>query len=147
MSLIVTSPVSGTVVGLEGIDDPVFAAAMVGPGTAVDPDRQPGQVCAPLAGTLRKLKPHAFIIVAPDGRGVLVHLGIDTVGLGGFELLAREGDSVSAGAPVVGWDPRFVAAAGHSPVCAVVALDANADELASRGSGPVEIGDPLFSWS
>ncbi len=147
MSLIVTSPVSGTVVGLEGLDDPVFASAMVGPGTAVDPARQPGHVCAPVAGTLRKLKPHAFIVVAPDGRAVLVHLGIDTVGLDGFELLAQEGDSVPAGAPVVGWDPRFVAAAGHSPVCAVVALDADADELAGRGRGPVEIGDPLFSWS
>lgn len=150
MSLVVASPVTGTVVGLEGVGDPVFARAMVGPGTAVDPVRAPGKVCAPVAGTLRKLKPHAFIVVTDDGHGVLVHLGIDTIGLDGdgFELLAAEGDEVEAGTPIVGWDPGAVAAAGFSPICPVIALDAGDDALSQRRKHePVEVGDPLFSWN
>ena len=54
---------------------------------------------SPVAGTVVKLHPHAFVVVADDGRGVLVHLGIDTVQLkgDGFELLIAEGDRVAAG--------------------------------------------------
>lgn len=150
MTVVVASPVTGTVVGLEGVSDPVFATAMVGPGTAVDPVRSPGQVCAPVAGTLRKLKPHAFIVVTDDGHGVLVHLGIDTIRLdgAGFALLATEGDQVDAGDPIVSWDPVAVAARGFSPICPVIALDATADRLGDRSArGFVKAGDPLFSWS
>jgi PTS system glucose-specific IIA component len=150
MTLVVTSPVTGHVVGLEGVDDPVFASAMVGPGTAVDPARGPGRVCAPVSGLLRKLKPHAFIVVTPDGHGVLVHLGIDTIQLdgAGFELLAAEGDRVEAGAPIVAWDPAAIAASGFSPICPVIALDADAQVLGDHTArGPVNCGDPLFSWN
>ncbi len=150
MALVVGSPVSGRVVGLAGVSDPVFAAAMVGPGTAVEPVRAPGQVCAPVAGVLRKLKPHAFIVVTDDGHGVLVHLGIDTVRLdgAGFHLIATEGDWVAAGEPVVAWDPAAIATLGFSPICPVIALDATDDVLGDHiAHGPVEAGEPLFSWN
>lgn len=150
MALVIGSPVSGTVVGLAGVSDPVFATAMVGPGTAVDPVRAPGNVCAPVAGILRKLKPHAFIVVTDDGHGVLVHLGIDTVRLDGdgFQLLATEGDWVAAGEPIVGWDPASVAALGFSPICPVIALDATNDVLSDHSQHVhVEAGEPLFSWN
>lgn len=150
MALVVGSPVSGTVVGLAGVSDPVFSTAMVGPGTAVDPVRAPGEVCAPIAGVLRKLKPHAFIVVSDDGHGVLVHLGIDTVRLDGegFRLIATEGDWVAAGEPIVGWDPAAVAGQGLSPICPVIALEATDGALSERSQpGPVEAGEPLFSWS
>ena len=150
MSLVVSSPVSGVVVGLDGVPDPVFSAEMVGPGTAVDPRREPGQVCAPIAGTLRKLKPHAFIVVADDGRGVLVHLGIDTIRCDGdgFALLASEGDVVEAGAPIVAWDPGSLATLGFSPICPVIALDARDVVLADLGdAATVKAGDPLFTWN
>ena len=150
MSLVVASPVTGTVVGLEGVSDPVFSTAMVGPGTAVDPARTPGHVCAPVSGTLGKLRPHAFIVVTDDGHGVLVHLGIDTIQLdgSGFDLLAAVGDHVEAGTPIVAWDPAAIAARGLSPICPVIALDANDDLLANRSAhGFVAVGDPLFSWN
>jgi sugar PTS system EIIA component len=150
MSLVVGSPVTGTVVGLEGVNDPVFSRAMVGPGTAVDPKRGPGSVCAPVSGILRKLRPHAFIVVTTDGHGVLVHLGIDTIQLDGlgFALLATVGDQVLAGDPIVGWDPGVVAARGFSPICPVIALDARGDVLADHTPhGFVDVGDPLFSWN
>jgi len=137
------------VVGLAGVPDPVFAQAMVGPGTAVDPVRAPGEAIAPVNGTLVKLHPHAYVVVDERGHGVLVHLGVDTVHLKGegFELLAAEGEEVTAGRPLVRWNPARIEAGGRSPVTAVVALDATAEALVDvRESGEVEKGAELFSW-
>lgn len=146
----VLSPVAGQVVGLAGVPDPVFAQAMVGPGTAVDPERGPGHAIAPVTGKIVKLHPHAYVVVDDEGHGVLVHLGVDTVQLkgAGFELLVAEGDHVVAGQPLVGWNPAAIEAGGRSPVCAVVALDAGADALSDVvESGPVTEGAELFTWS
>ncbi|WP_062438231.1 PTS sugar transporter subunit IIA [Herbidospora daliensis] len=144
----VHSPVNGRAVGLPAVPDPVFSQAMVGPGAAVDPARGPQVAVAPIAGRLVKLHPHAYIVVGDDGRGVLTHLGVDTVKLrgAGFELLAVEGDLVTAGQPVVAWHPRAVDEEGYSPVCPVIALDAGPESVSGVVSGPVEAGDPLFDW-
>lgn len=146
----VGSPVTGHVVGLGAVGDPVFAEAMVGPGTAVDPERAAGVAVAPVPGRLSTLHPHAFVVVDGGGRGVLVHLGVDTVQLGGegFELLVERGDEVAAGQPLVRWDPGAVEAAGRSPLCPVVALDVGAAQLADvRADGSVRSGDLLFTWT
>lgn len=145
----VLAPVAGVVIGLAAVSDLVFSRAMVGPGTAIDPDRRPGAAVAPISGTMVKLHPHAYIVMGDDGRGVLVHLGIDTVQLkgAGFALLAAEGDRVFAGQPVVAWDPAAVEAGGRSPVCPVVALDADPAAVGEVTGGRVRAGDPLFRWS
>ncbi|GAA2380255.1 PTS sugar transporter subunit IIA [Nonomuraea africana] len=145
----VLAPVDGAAVGLGAVPDPVFSAGMVGPGTAIDPERGPGKAVAPIDGKIMKLHPHAYVIVGDDGRGVLVHLGIDTVQLKGegFRLLAAEGDRVSAGQPVVAWDPAVIEAGGRSPVCPVVALDARAESVTEMAHGPVHVGDELFQWA
>jgi sugar PTS system EIIA component len=146
----VLAPVSGRAVGLGGVPDPVFAQAMVGPGTAIDPVRAAGDAIAPVSGTIVKLHPHAFVILDGERHGVLVHLGVDTVQLKGegFELLATEGDRVDAGAPVVRWNPAEIEAGGRSPVCAVVALDAGEEALSDVvESGSVRSGDEIFAWT
>ncbi|WP_055477992.1 PTS sugar transporter subunit IIA [Sphaerimonospora mesophila] len=145
----VLAPVAGAAIGLAAVSDLVFSQAMVGPGTAIDPDRRPGHAVAPISGTIVKLHPHAYIVVGDDGKGVLVHLGIDTVQLRGegFALLAAEGDRVLAGQPVVAWDPAAVEAGGRSPVCPVVALDAEDGTVGEMVEGRVGAGDPLFLWS
>jgi sugar PTS system EIIA component len=144
----VLAPVEGAAVGLAAVPDPVFSAGMVGPGTAIDPRRGPGEAVAPIAGKIMKLHPHAYVIVGDDGKGVLVHLGIDTVQLKGqgFQLLAAEGDRVSAGQPVVAWDPSMIEAGGRSPVCPVVALDAMSESVTGVVEGAVQVGDELFRW-
>ncbi len=145
----VLAPVTGRALAMADVPDPVFAGAMVGPGTAIDPVRESVDAVAPVSGTIVKLHPHAFVVATADGAGVLVHLGIDTVQLKGegFELLAKEGDQVEAGAPVVRWDPAAVEAGGRSPISPVVALDAAPDALSElRESGDVQAGDPIFTW-
>lgn len=147
MTLTVTAPLAGTAVPLSEVPDPVFADAIVGPGVAIRPDPGSRSVTAPIAGVLLKVKPHAFVVVSPDGHAVLVHLGIDTVSLdgAGFTVLATEGSQVSIGDPVVEWDPAAVAARGLSTICPVVALEATA--LSDNVAGPVVPGEPIFTWA
>jgi len=153
VKLSVLSPLRGQVVAMQDVPDPVFAGAIVGPGVAVDPPREPVEVVSPIAGRLVKLHPHAFVVVAvlPEGgAGVLVHLGIDTVQLKGegFTLYVDEGAEVDAGQKIVSWDPGQIEAGGRSPVCPVVALDAKGEVLSDLAEpGPVEAGAPLFTWS
>jgi sugar PTS system EIIA component len=149
VTLRVTSPVSGRVVPLSEVPDPVFAQAMVGPGLAVEPDRVSADVVSPVDGTVVTLHPHAFVVATADGAAVLVHLGIDTVKRKGegFTVHVVKGETVRAGQRVVTWDPAEVESAGFAPVCPVIALDASADALLEQaGAGPVAAGDALFSW-
>jgi glucose-specific phosphotransferase system IIA component len=143
----VLAPCPGRVFPLSDVTDPVFAAEMVGPGVAIEPAPEPTTVVAPVAGTIVKLHPHAFAMAATDGQGVLVHLGIDTVKLGGkgFELLATEGSVVAAGDPMVSWNPATISGEGISTTVMVVVLDRPAGSVASPVVGQqVAAGDLLF---
>ena len=115
MSLTVQSPVSGVVVALSDVPDPVFSGKIVGPGVAITPDPAGGgevSALAPISGTVSKIHPHAYVITHDDGRSFLVHLGLDTVSLGGngFTLLAAEGQTVDAGQPIIAWSPAQIEA-------------------------------------
>ncbi|MGW1890637.1 PTS sugar transporter subunit IIA [Streptomyces sp. NPDC002004] len=146
----VTSPIAGRAIGLSAVPDPVFSGAMVGPGTAIDPVRERAEAVAPVDGVVVSLHPHAFVVVDPEGHGVLTHLGIDTVQLNGegFELLVNKGDTVTRGQSVVRWDPAGVEAAGKSPICPVVALEATTDSLSDLvEGGDTKAGDVLFGWN
>lgn len=150
MSLTVTAPLAGTVTALAAVPDAVFAQQMVGAGVAVEPpDTGASRVVSPVDGTIVKLHPHAFVVVAASGTGILVHLGIDTVGLRGegFVRHAAEGAVVAAGDPVVTFDPAAVRARGLSATCPVVVLDSAPDSVDEPATGrTVEPGDPLFRW-
>ncbi|MGW3245603.1 PTS sugar transporter subunit IIA [Streptomyces sp. NPDC001070] len=146
----VSSPLTGRVIGLAAVPDPVFSGAMVGPGTAIDPVREPSVAVSPVDGVVVSLHAHAFVVVDTDGHGVLTHLGIDTVQLNGegFEVLVNKGDTVVRGQAMVRWNPAAVEAAGKSAVCPVVALEATADALTALvEDGEVTAGATLFSWT
>ncbi len=124
---------------------------MVGAGVGVEPPADAGllDVVAPVSGRLLKVHPHAFIVLTTEGRGVLVHVGIDTVKLDGapFTLHVTEGDEVAAGDRVVTVDVAAVRAAGMSPVSPVVVMDAAADTMPEVAAGTqVRAGDTLFTW-
>ncbi|WP_329129283.1 PTS glucose transporter subunit IIA [Streptomyces sp. NBC_01476] len=145
----VSSPLAGRAVGLDQVPDPVFSGAMVGPGTAVDPLREQTDAVSPVDGVIVSLHPHAFVVVDDEGHGVLTHLGVDTVQLNGegFELLAAKGDSVVRGQGIVRWNPASVEAAGKSPVCPVIALEATGAALSEViDAGDIVAGDTLFNW-
>lgn len=148
--MIVGAPLAGTAQPLSAVPDAVFAGEMVGAGVAVEPTGAgPVQVLSPVDGTLVKLHPHAFVVLAASGTGILVHLGIDTVGLKGegFTLHAQEGAAVAAGDPVVTFDPSAVRGRGLSAICPVVVLDSAPGSVAAPAVADVEAGEALFTWA
>ena len=153
MSLTVQSPVSGVVVALSDVPDPVFSGRIVGPGVAVIPDPAGGDevsALAPISGTITKIHPHAYIVTNDDGRSVLVHLGLDTVSLGGsgFTLLADEGQRVDAGSPVISWSPAQIEAGGLNPIVPVIALEGDESDLEPVSPDrTIAAGDTLMTWA
>ena len=147
-SLVVLAPITGTVIPLGAVPDPVFAGQMVGSGAAVEPPAgEAFDVVSPVAGKVVKLLPHAFVVVERSGKGVLTHVGIDTVKLKGegFKLLIAQGDTVDAGEPIMHVDPAAALAAGYSMVSPVVVLDTKPDTTTLIAEGDVAAGENLFS--
>lgn len=152
MTLRLTAPLAGTVAAMADVPDQVFADGIVGPGIAIDPSGQESvEAYAPVAGTILKLHPHAFIVLAEQGKGVLVHLGLDTVELegAGFRLHAAESDTVEQGQLLVTWSPTEIAAGGRSPVCPIVAMDSSPESLTmlAVAGHAISAGDDLFDWA
>ncbi|WP_054112460.1 phosphoenolpyruvate--protein phosphotransferase [Marinagarivorans algicola] len=105
------APISGLIVPLEQVPDEVFAKKMVGDGISIDPTDS--SLVAPCDGTVLQVHRarHAVTLQSPQGVEILIHIGIDTVGLKGvgFSAHVQEGDSVSAGDKLLSFDADFVA--------------------------------------
>lgn len=147
----ILAPCPGRLVALAQVPDPVFAGEIVGPGVAIDPDPGPVTVLSPVGGTVVKVHPHAFVVLGePDQVGVLVHLGLNTVKLAGrgFEVLVQEGATVSAGDPMVRWNPSDITGSGEtegmSPLVPVVAMDRPAGSVEVGSERNVAVGELLF---
>lgn len=116
----IAAPAIGTVVSLESVPDKVFSSGALGAGLAVVP--AVGEAFAPVSGTLVTVAPHAFGIKTDSGLEVLVHIGIDTVQLGGkhFSSTAVQGQRVTAGEAVTQFDIEAIEAAGYNPVVVMI---------------------------
>jgi PTS system glucose-specific IIA component len=121
----VSAPVAGRAVPLQDVPDPVFSQGMVGYGAAVDPPRGVVEAVAPVSGKILKLMPHAYVIMTSENVGILVHLGLDTVGLNGegFTAHVSQGDEVTAGQLIITYDVPAVVAKGLNPIVPVVVMD------------------------
>jgi glucose-specific phosphotransferase system IIA component len=148
----VLAPVAGRAVPLSDVPDPVFSAGMVGYGAAVDPPHEVVEAVAPVSGKLLKLLPHAYVIMAADKVGVLVHLGLDTVALNGegFTTHVTQGDDVTAGQKVITYDVPAIAAKGLNPIVPVVVMDEREADNITPAEAVLEgavlaPGDDLFT--
>ncbi|MEG3109170.1 N-acetylglucosamine-specific PTS transporter subunit IIBC [Pantoea sp. T14] len=138
------SPVSGEVVALDAVPDEAFASKAVGEGLAIKPTDK--RVVAPIAGTIVKIftTNHAFCLETDNGVEIVVHMGLDTVALGGkgFTRLVEEGATVVAGQPVLEMDLEFLNANARSMISPVVV--SNSDEFGGLNllaSGQVIAGE------
>ncbi len=142
------SPVTGEVVALEQVPDEAFASKAVGDGVAVKPTDK--TVVSPAAGTIVKIfnTNHAFCLETEKGAEIVVHMGIDTVALGGqgFKRLVEEGAEVVAGQPVLEMDLDYLNANARSMISPVVC--SNIDDfsgLVIKAQGQVVAGQtPLY---
>lgn len=119
---VITSPVTGQLVDLATVPDPVFAEGMMGAGFAVQPSSD--EIYAPLAGKVTSVFPtkHAIGLKADDGRDVLIHIGINTVDLQGkgFEILVDIGDQLTNGQPIAKIDRAYITSQGKNDTIIVV---------------------------
>lgn len=143
----IVAPMTGEVIALEQVDDPVFSRGILGPGVAIRPTD--GEVRAPITGTVSSLLPsrHALGILGDDGLEVLVHVGLDTVRLEGAPFTAHvaQGDRVEAGQRVLTADLDAIRAAGLDITTPVVVLNGDAYDVAPLVTGRVAAGAALLS--
>ncbi|PTT15639.1 PTS beta-glucoside transporter subunit EIIBCA [Microbacterium sp. HMWF026] len=143
----IVAPMTGEVIALEKVDDPVFSGGILGPGVAIRP--ADGEVRAPISGTVSSLLPsrHALGILGDDGLEVLVHVGLDTVRLEGAPFTAHvaQGDRVEAGQHVLTADLAAIEAAGLDITTPVVVLNGDAYDVAPLVTGRVAAGAALLS--
>lgn len=104
------SPVEGTTIALENVPDQVFAQKMMGDGIAFE--LAGNVICAPCDGKIVMVANtlHAVGIHADNGAEILIHIGLDTVNLGGkgFKQLIQVGDKVTKGTPMIEVDMDFM---------------------------------------
>jgi len=132
----IASPVSGECIGLELVGDEVFSQRMVGDGVAVIPAEDIFR--APVDGKLSKLfeTHHAYIIKHNSGIEVMVHIGLDTVELKGegFRALAKEGDTVHVGDPIIEADLEQIKSLDKEMVTPVIVSEMGSfKEISKRG--------------
>ena len=143
---VLCAPVSGKVIPMSEVPDPVFSGEVLGKGCAVWPEDD--VVYAPVAGEVTVTMGHAVGIMSDSGVEVLVHVGVDTVNLQGkgFTGFVSQGDKVAAGQPVLKMDRKVIAEAGYKD-CVVVAVSNTADfasvELAAEPGSEVAAGKPV----
>lgn len=140
------APISGKVIGLEQVPDEIFSQKMAGDGIAVEAIGD--LVVAPADGDLTFIfrTNHAFGMSLDNGVELLVHIGLDTVGLAGegFERLVQEGKSVKAGEPIIRIDRNFVLERGCSLVSPVLITNVDSVRFLSQNIGEsVKAGEDI----
>jgi phosphocarrier protein FPr/phosphocarrier protein len=145
--LILLSPLQGWGAPLAETPDPVFSGGMMGDGVAIDPTGT--TLHAPCAGTLIVVAAsrHAVTIRAENGAEILLHVGIDTVGLAGqgFDLHVREGQKVEAGDRLITFDLELLAQRAKSLVTPVLVIDTTGFCVSRRSENcSLRVGDFLM---
>lgn len=148
MRIEIASPVKGTEIPLSEVKDEVFSKNIVGKGAAVIPSE--GKVYSPVDGTVASVfdTKHAIGLVSEEGVEILIHVGLDTVELGGQHFTAHvaQDDKVTKGQLLLEFDVDAIKAAGYDTVTPVVIsnTDSYLDVLAAD-AGEINAGDMLIT--
>lgn len=129
---------TGRVIPISEVPDEVFSQCVMGNGIAIEPESD--TVVSPAdaeVGVVMADTGHACGLVLDNGAELLIHVGIDTVDMGGdgFELLVKEGEAVKQGQPLICFDPEKIRAAGHPTVTVFIVTDEGNYENAEYLSG------------
>jgi multiphosphoryl transfer protein len=140
-TLTLVAPVSGIIVPLDRVPDPVFAQRLVGDGVAIDPLDQ--RLVAPCdARVLQVHRAGHALTLSASGIEILIHIGLDTVKLNGkgFSSSVKAGDEVHAGDPLMTFDADFVATHARSLLSPMLVTSMDRVTSLHRRSGRVIAG-------
>ena len=144
---VLSACLNGTVVPLAEVKDEAFASGALGDGIAIEPTD--GELVAPADGEISSTfeTHHAVGMTTTDGAELLMHIGIDTVKLGGkhFTYLVNEGDKVKKGQPLIRFELEAIKAEGYPVTTPLIVC--NTDDyaaVAAKASGTVKQGDALL---
>lgn len=146
----IASPMTGTAVALANVPDPAFSEKHMGEGIAIEPTE--GKVFAPFDGVVAHVmnkSKHAVILEHETGLQMLVHVGINTVGLKGegFTAHVQSGDAVTAGQLLIEFDMNAIQAAGLPLITPVLIPNGNEiiEEVQTAKIGSVQAnGDNIL---
>ena len=144
---VLSACLNGTVVPLADVKDEAFASGVLGNGIAIEPSD--GELVAPADGEISSTfeTHHAVGMTTADGAELLMHIGIDTVKLGGkhFTYLVNEGDKVKKGQPLIRFELEAIKAEGYPVTTPLIVC--NTDDYAAvtaKAGGTVKQGDALL---
>ena len=146
--IVLLAPMTGPVVPLANVPDPVFSGGMFGDGIGVDPLE--GRLVAPCDATVTHLARtgHAVTLATAEGAEILLHIGIDTVELNGkgFAPMVEQGAQVRAGDVLIEFDQDQVALRAPSLVSVIAIANSEAFEIVERAQvGMLKAGEtPLL---
>ncbi|KQN31827.1 PTS galactitol transporter subunit IIC [Sphingomonas sp. Leaf34] len=146
--LILTSPLQGWASPLEAVPDPVFAERMMGDGIAVDPTGD--CLHAPCDAVVLSVHAsgHAITLRTPEGAEILMHIGLDTVALGGrgFSPCVAEGASVQRGDPLIRFDLDLLVCEARAVITPVIVTNPERFTIVRRETGRlVGVGEALMT--
>ncbi len=146
------SILDGKVMPIEEAPDDVFSQKIMGDGLAIEPSDN--VVTAPAdcdVSVVMADTGHACGLSLPNGVELLIHVGVDTVDMGGdgFKLLVKEGDHVKAGQPLIEFDPAKIKAAGHPcTTMLIVTSEGNAANIKMHSGIDAKAGETtVISWN
>ena len=144
---VLSACLNGTVVPLADVKDEAFASGVLGDGIAIEPSD--GELVAPADGEISSTfeTHHAVGMTTADGAELLMHIGIDTVKLGGkhFTYLVNEGEKVKKGQPLIRFELEAIKAEGYPVTTPVIVC--NTDDYAAveaKAGDTVKQGDALL---
>ena len=145
------SILDGKVIPITEVEDEVFSQKIMGDGVAIEPTNT--VVTAPAdceVSVVMADTGHACGLTLANGVELLIHVGVDTVDMGGdgFKLLVKEGDRVKAGQPLIQFDPEKIRAAGHPcTTMLIVTAEGSASGIAMHTGMDVKAGETVvISW-
>lgn len=142
----IAAPLAGWVTPLSEVPDPVFAERMLGDGVAIDPIGD--TLFAPCDGEVLTVNEarHALSIRHESGAEIILHLGVDTVALGGagIEALVKAGDRVSKCDPLLKFDLDLLVRRAPAVVTPIIICDGNCFSVEVLAQGIVSPGDALL---
>ena len=145
------SILDGKVMPIEEAPDDVFSQKIMGDGVAIEPSNT--VVTAPAdcdVSVVMADTGHACGLTLPNGVELLIHVGVDTVDMGGdgFKLLVNEGDHVKAGQKLIEFDPEKIKAAGHPcTTMLIVTAEGSAANIRMHSGMDAKAGETtVISW-